>query len=79
MVNITKPNFDESGIEMIRAELASKWVTQCPMTERNEILISQNQNTAFAIACTSCTSALHLAALALDPGPGDDVFIPAFT
>lgn len=79
MINITEPSFDETEIEMLRAALASKWVTQGPMTERFEALIAKNQNTEFAMACTSCTAALHLATLALDLKPGDEVIVPAFT
>jgi perosamine synthetase len=79
MINITEPSFDESEIELLRVVLASKWVTQGPMTERFEQLIAQNQKAAFAMACTSCTAALHLATLALDLKPDDEIIVPAFT
>jgi dTDP-4-amino-4,6-dideoxygalactose transaminase len=79
MINITEPSFDETEIEMVRAALNSKWVTQGPMTERFEKLIAENQKAAFAMACTSCTAALHLATMALDLGPDDEVIVPAFT
>lgn len=79
MINITEPSFDETEIEMVRAALASKWVTQGPMTERFEKLIAENQGAAFAMACTSCTAALHLAAMALDLKAGDEVIVPALT
>lgn len=79
MINITEPSFDESEIELIRAVLSSKWVTQGPMTEKFESLIAANQRAKHALACTSCTAALHIAAMALDLGPGDEVIVPAFT
>jgi perosamine synthetase len=79
MINITEPSFDESEIELVRAVLGSKWVTQGPMTERFEKLIAQNQGAAFAMATTSCTAALHLATMALGLQPGDEVIVPAFT
>jgi perosamine synthetase len=79
MINITEPSFDETEIELVRAALASKWVTQGPMTERFEKLIAENQKAAFAMACTSCTAALHLATMALGLGPEDEVIVPAFT
>lgn len=78
-MNITEPSFDEAEIEMVRAVLDSKWVTQGPMTEKFEAQIAANQNAKHALACTSCTAALHLATMALGLGPGDEVIIPAFT
>lgn len=78
-MNITEPSFDESEIEMLRACLGSKWVTQGPMTERFEKLVADAQGVKHALACTSCTAALHIAAMALRLGPGDEVIVPAFT
>ena len=79
LIPITAPSFDETEVEMVRAVLTSKWVTQGPMTERFEKLIAARQEVPHAIACTSCTAALHLATLALKLGPGDEVIVPAFT
>lgn len=78
-MNITEPSFDESEIEMLRQCLDSKWVTQGPMTERFEALVAARHNLKHALACTSCTAALHLATMALKLGPGDEVIVPAFT
>jgi perosamine synthetase len=79
MLSITEPSFDETEIELLRAVLSSKWVTQGPMTQRFEALIAARQSAKFALACTSCTAALHLATAALDLGPGDEVVVPALT
>lgn len=79
MINITEPSFDETEIEMVRAALNSKWVTQGPMTERFEKLLAEHQHVKHAMACTSCTAALHLATMALGLKAGDEVIIPAFT
>lgn len=78
-MNITEPSFDEAEVDMVRAVLESKWVTQGPMTERFEAQIAANQRAKHALACTSCTAALHLATMALDLRPGDEVVVPAFT
>lgn len=78
-MNLTEPSFDETEIEMLRSCLASKWVTQGPLTERFENLIAKRHGVKYALACTSCTAALHLATLALKLGPGDEVIVPAFT
>jgi perosamine synthetase len=78
-MNITEPSFDEAEITLLRECLNSKWVTQGPMTERFEQLVAARHGVKHALACTSCTAALHLAALALNLGAGDEVIVPAFT
>jgi len=78
-MNLTEPSFDESEIAILRECLGSKWVTQGPLTERFEKLIASKHHVKHAVACTSCTAALHLATLALGLGPGDEVIVPAFT
>jgi len=78
-MNITEPSFDDSEIELLRQVLGSKWVTQGPMTEKFEALVAANQRAKHALACTSCTAALHVAAMALGLGAGDEVIVPAFT
>ena len=64
-MNLTEPSFDESEIAILRVCLGSKWVTQGPLTERFERLIASKHGVKHALACTSFTAALHLAALAL--------------
>jgi perosamine synthetase len=78
-MNLTEPSFDESEVAILRECLGSKWVTQGPLTERFERLIAGKHDVKHALACTSCTAALHLAALALKLGPRDEVVVPAFT
>jgi perosamine synthetase len=78
-MNITEPSFDETEIALLRECLDSNWVTQGPLTERFERLVAEKQGVKHALACTSCTAALHLATMALKLGPGDEVIVPAFT
>ncbi|WP_050403601.1 DegT/DnrJ/EryC1/StrS family aminotransferase [Bradyrhizobium embrapense] len=78
-MNITEPSFDETEIAILRECLNSKWVTQGPLTERFEKLLAEKHEVKHALACTSCTAALHLATLALKLGAGDEVIVPAFT
>ena len=78
-MNITEPVFGEEELEAIRAVLASKWVTQGPVTKRFEDLFATRHQIEHALATTSCTAALHLATMALNLGPGDEVIVPALT
>ncbi len=76
---LTFPSFDQSEMTSLQACLQSKWVTQGPMTRRFEELFAGRHQVPHALAVTSCTAALHLSALALGLGPGDEVLVPAFT
>ena len=42
-------------------------------------LLKRDLGVAAALMTTSCTSALEMAALLLDPEPGDEVIVPAYT
>jgi dTDP-4-amino-4,6-dideoxygalactose transaminase len=78
-LQITAPKFDEDEVESVRACLKSGWVTQGPMVQKFEQLVAARHGVAHALATTSCTAALHLAAMGLDLKAGDEVVVPAFT
>jgi dTDP-4-amino-4,6-dideoxygalactose transaminase len=78
-MNITAPSFDEQEIRLLMECLDSRWVTQGPLTGKFEKLFAERHQAAHALATTSCTAALHLAALALGLRAGDEVIVPAFT
>jgi perosamine synthetase len=79
MIPITAPKFDQHEIDLVKKCLDSGWVTQGPLTAQFEKAFGARHGTAFALATTSCTAALHLATLALKLQPGDEVIVPAFT
>ena len=54
-------------------------MTQGPLTREFESRVAAIHTVTHALATTSCTAALHLATLALDLGPDDEVIVPAFT
>jgi perosamine synthetase len=76
---LTRPDFDQSELDALAQCLASCWVTQGPLTREFERIVAVHHEARHALATTSCTSALHLAAMALELGPGDEVVVPAFT
>lgn len=78
-MKITAPKFNYREIEELKETLDSGWVTQGPKTEAFEKALAKYHHVDHALATTSCTAALHLATLALDLGPGDEVVVPAFT
>jgi perosamine synthetase len=79
MMNLTFPQFGREELSLLSECLDSKWVTQGPFTKKFESLFGARHQVKHALATTSCTAALHLATLALDLKPGDEVIIPALT
>jgi UDP-4-amino-4,6-dideoxy-N-acetyl-beta-L-altrosamine transaminase len=67
-------SIDESDIDAVVAVLRGDWLTQGPAVPAFEQAVAERCGVAHAVAVNSATSALHLACLALDVGPGDVVW-----
>lgn len=78
-VPLTKPYFTEEELQNVKLALDSGWVAQGSMVRKFEAEVAKHENSKFAVATSSCTTALHMALLAKGIGRNDDVFIPAFT
>ena len=61
----------ERDIEAVSDVLRSDWLTQGPAVPRFEEAVAKYCEADFGVAVSSATSALHVACLALDLGPGD--------
>ena len=59
--------------------IKSKWLSTGPKTADFETRFAHYFGSQHAVALSSCTAALHLALLALDVGPGDEVLVPSYT
>ena len=70
---------DEDDIAAVVAVLRGDWLTTGPTTRAFETALAQRCSARFAVSCSNGTAALHLAALALDLGPGDAAIVPAIT
>ena len=70
---------DEADIAAVAAVLRGDWLTTGPAVDAFEAAFARAVDADFAVACSSGTAALHLAALALELGPGDAVIVPAVT
>jgi dTDP-4-amino-4,6-dideoxygalactose transaminase len=66
-------------LQAVAATLRSGWLTLGPRTQEFERAFAEHLGARHAIAVSSCTAALHLAYLAADVGPGDEVIVPSFT
>ena len=79
-VPLSKPFFDEEEIREIEKVLKSGWVAgQGPKNKELETAFAKYIGVKYAVCVSSCTTALHLALLALGVGKGDEVIVPDFT
>ncbi len=70
---------DEKDVAAIQEPLLSGWLVQGPRVAEFEAAVAGYCAVEYAIAATSCTTALHLSLVAAGVGPGDEVIVPAFT
>jgi perosamine synthetase len=78
-IQISQPSMGEEEWHAVREPLISGWLTQGPKVAAFEKAFAERHNVAHAMAVTSCTTALHLALVAIGIGAGDEVIVPSFT
>lgn len=72
-------DIDQQETEAVLRVLESKWLTMGGETAAFEEEFAAFNGSKHAIALSSCTAALHLACVAIDLQPGDEVILPALT
>src|SRR5215813_3786626 len=72
-IPITAPWLDEQELAAVARPLKSGWLTQGPEVAAFEREFAAYVGAPYACAVSNCTTALHLALLALGVGPGDEV------
>ena len=78
-IAIARPSVGEEEWQALREPIMNGWLTQGPKVAAFEQRFAELHGVNHAVATTSCTTALHLALLAVGTGPGDEVIVPAFT
>lgn len=78
-IPISLPVTGEEEWHATREPLVNGWLTSGPKVREFEQLFAERHQVKHALAVTSATTALHLALVALNVGPGDEVIVPAFT
>lgn len=78
-IPISLPQIGLEEWEALKEPIMSGWITSGPKVREFENAFAQRHKVKHALAVTSATTALHLALVALDISPGDEVIVPAFT
>src|SRR6476469_4639460 len=78
-IPITKPLVGPEEEAAVLEVLRSGWLVQGPKVEEFEHTVASYVSARYAVATSSCTTALHLALILHEIGPGDEVVVPSFT
>jgi dTDP-4-amino-4,6-dideoxygalactose transaminase len=73
IIPVARPWLDERDADAARRAILSGWVTQGPEVAAFEREFADAVSAPHACAVSSCTTALHVALVALGVGPGDEV------
>lgn len=72
-------DFSKEEFSAVQDVLRRQWLTQGALTQDFESGFKSYLGARHAIAVTNGTAALHMACMALDLGPGDEVIVPSLT
>lgn len=73
MIPLARPLLDETEADAVRQVIMSGWVSQGPTVAAFEKAFAAYTGAPYACAVANCTTALHLALLAVGAKPGDEV------
>jgi dTDP-4-amino-4,6-dideoxygalactose transaminase len=79
MIPVMRPYLGEEEASAAAEVVRSGWVAQGPRVAEFEEEFATAFGAAYAVAVSSCTTALHLCLLAADIGPGDEVVVPSLS
>jgi perosamine synthetase len=74
-----RQSIDDDDVAAVVETLRSDWLTTGPAVPLFEAAFAETTGAREAVAVSSGTAALHLAAVALDIGPSDEVIVPTLT
>jgi perosamine synthetase len=78
-IRLARPDVGEAELAALAEVVRTGQLTMGPKVAEFEASIADAVGTAHAAVVSSGTAALHVALLALDVGPGDEVIVPAYT
>lgn len=78
-IPITKPYLGEEEKQVVAEVIDTGWVSQGPKVAEFEEKFASYVGCKYAVATTSCTTALHSALSASGIAPGDEVIVPSLS
>ncbi len=78
-IRLAWPDVGPEELAAVAAVLETGMLTMGPLVEELERELARACETRHALAVSSGTAALHVAVLALDLDPGDEIVVPAYT
>ncbi|MBA3434371.1 MAG: DegT/DnrJ/EryC1/StrS family aminotransferase [Actinobacteria bacterium] len=78
-IRLARPDVGTAELEAVAEVIESGQLTMGSKVAELEAALAEAVGTAHVAAVSSGTAALHLALLALEVGPGDEVVVPAYT
>ena len=80
IIPVSEPCLNGNELRYLKQCVESNWISSAgPFVRDFEARFARAMGCEFGIACSSGTTALHLALAALGVGPGNEVIIPTFT
>jgi dTDP-4-amino-4,6-dideoxygalactose transaminase len=79
MIPVMRPWLGNEEAEAAAEAVASGWIAQGPRVQEFEEAFAAAIGARHAVAVSSCTAALHLALIAYEIGPGDEVVVPSLS
>ncbi|WP_368416827.1 UDP-4-amino-4,6-dideoxy-N-acetyl-beta-L-altrosamine transaminase [Falsiroseomonas sp.] len=74
-----RQSISPEDVAAVAEVLQGDWLTQGPSVGAFEAALAARTGAAHVVACSNATTGLHLAALALDLGPGQAAIVPSVT
>lgn len=79
MIPVAKPEMTRQDAKAVADTVLSGWILQGANVESFEKKLAAYIGIKYAVATSSCTTAMHLGLLASGVGPGDEIIVPSFS